>query len=82
MAATKETKAIEKETVFLPIVSGEPNCVTFGLNGKLWQIPRGQHVDVPKEIAEIVYASEAAKMYAMQRSDEESAKASKEVALS
>ena len=33
----------------------------MGLNGKAWNIPRGQKVEVPKPVADILYESERAK---------------------
>lgn len=63
MAATKTAinAMDEKETVFIPKVAGEEPTVWVGLNGKSWLIPRGEKVEVPKPVADILYASERAK---------------------
>ena len=54
----------ETETVFIPRVSGEDPCVFVGLNGRSWQVPRGQKVEVPKPVAAIIAESERSARYA------------------
>lgn len=63
MAATKApiNPMDEKEIVFIPKVSGEDDSVWVGLNGKSWSFPRGEKVEVPEPVAEILYQSENAK---------------------
>ena len=55
--AEKKTNAKiqqETETVFLPRISGEENTVFVGVNGRSWQIPRGQKVEVPARVARVL----------------------------
>lgn len=63
MAASKASinPMDEKEVVFIPKVAGEEPTIWVGLNGKAWNIPRGQKVEVPKPVADILYESERAK---------------------
>lgn len=63
----------EKETVFIPEVSGEDPCIYVGLNGKGYMIPRGKRTVVPKPVADILYASEAFKRSAKKYSEEQTA---------
>ena len=59
------------ETVFIPEVSGEDPCIYVGLNGKGYTIPRGKKTEVPKPVADILYASEAFKKAAKKYSEEQ-----------
>lgn len=60
MAEKKLIKPIRAatEAVFLPRISGEENTVFVGLNGRSWQIPRGQKVEVPAPVARLLEESE------------------------
>lgn len=42
---------------FIPYVEGEPEEVTVGFNGKLYKIKRGEEVEVPRFINEILVRS-------------------------
>ena len=44
-------------SVHIPRASGEDPILIVGLNGKLWNIPRGQTVDIPKPVADIIAQS-------------------------
>ena len=48
----------EMERVFVPRVSGEDKTLFVGLNGKGWNIPRDEYVEVPKPVADIIIASQ------------------------
>lgn len=48
----------EMERIFVPRVPGEDKTVFVGLNGKAWNIPRDQYVEVPKPVADIIMASQ------------------------
>ena len=65
----KSTKRVQ---VRLPRLNGQ-NAVqeeVFGLNGKNCIIKRGEYVDVPEPIAEIIRNNEQAEEYAMRYVDE------------
>ena len=42
---------------FIPYVEGEPEEVTVGFNGKLYKIKKGEEVEVPRFIHEILVRS-------------------------
>ena len=42
---------------FIPYVEGEPEEVTVGFNGKLYKIKKGEEVEVPRFINEILVRS-------------------------
>ena len=38
----------------LPIIKGEREDVLVGVNGKFWQIKRGEYVDLPRPVFEVL----------------------------
>lgn len=61
MAATKTTNPMqEMVSVYVPKASGEEPTLFVSLNGRTWLIPRGKTSEVPKPVAEIIWASEKA----------------------
>lgn len=65
-----DTKTEQKEetvSIRLPILSGEDPIQFVGLNGKGYTIKRGERVEVPKEIADLLEESEARKQAKQQR---------------
>ena len=48
---------MEKVPCFIPYVEGEPEEVTVGFNGKLYKIKKGEEVEVPRFIYEILVNS-------------------------
>ena len=42
---------------FIPFVEGEPEEVTVGFNGKLYKIKKGEEVEIPRFINEILVRS-------------------------
>lgn len=60
MAETKTTKATEEVTkekkvkIRLPLTRTEKNDVLVGVNGKTWLIKRGEEVEVPECVAEVL----------------------------
>lgn len=85
MATTKNTEPKEmpidpmkeKERLFIPIVSGEPDSVWIALNGRSWNIPRGVEVEIPKPVADVWRSKEKAERKAREVMMEEMAKAGK-----
>ena len=78
MAETKKNttadnaKSTKRVQVRLPRLNGQ-NAVqetVYGLNGKNFVIKRGEYVDVPEPIAEIIRNNEQAEEYAMRYVDE------------
>lgn len=58
--------------VFLPKASdGDQNYVRVGINGKMYQVPRGRQVRVPKPVYDVLSRSEHAQkiseMYSKER---------------
>lgn len=51
----------EKVTVTIPYVSGEPDTVYIGLNGKGYTIQRGQEVELPKPVYDVYLNSQKMK---------------------
>ena len=64
MASVKKTVSI-----FVPKVAGEAPSLWVAINGKSWNIPRGKRVDVPEEVAAIVYRRERSMQVADEYSD-------------
>lgn len=64
MAETKTTKATEtvakekKVKIRLPLTRTEKNDVLVGVNGKTWLIKRGEEVEVPECVAEVLQHKE------------------------
>lgn len=64
MAETKTTKATEavaKEKtvkIKLPLTRTEKNDVLVGVNGRTWLIKRGEEVEVPECVAEVLQHKE------------------------
>ena len=60
MAETKTTKAAEKVAeekkvkIRLPLTRTEKNDVLVGVNGRTWLIKRGEEVEVPECVAEVL----------------------------
>lgn len=85
MAAKTEAKTQVEKTevvvpaekmveVFLPKVPGEAPYQYVGVNGKAWQIPRGQKTKVPEHVAQVLERSQKAQEVADKYSDEEQMK--------
>ena len=57
--ATKVTKVTEKtRTVIIPTDKKDPdNYVPVCINGNIWQVKKGEEVDVPEEVYEILKRS-------------------------
>lgn len=64
MAETKTTKAAEKVAeekkvkIRLPLTRTEKNDVLVGVNGRTWLIKRGEEVEVPECVAEVLQHKE------------------------
>lgn len=58
-ALREEQQKIGMELVpcFIPFVEGEPEEITVGFNGKLYKIKKGEEVEVPRFIHEIIVRS-------------------------
>ena len=50
----------KKVKIRLPKVAGEDPVAFVGINGKGYRIKRGQDVEVPEEVAEVLKNAEAA----------------------
>ena len=50
-------RGMELVPIFIPFVEGEPEEVTIGFNGKLYKIMKGEEVEVPRFIHEIIVRS-------------------------
>ena len=62
----------KKVTVRLPRLAGQ-NAIQdefYSVNGKNYIIKRGEYVDVPEEVAEVIRNNEQAEEYAMRYVDE------------
>lgn len=57
--AVKETKATEKvKTVIIPVNEKDPdNYVPVCINGNIFQVKKGEEVDVPEEVYNILKRS-------------------------
>lgn len=55
---------------FIPYVEGEPEEVTVGFNGKLYKIKKGEEVEVPRFIYEILVNSGKQRMAAHKKQEE------------
>lgn len=55
---------------FIPYVEGEPEEVTVGFNGKLYKIKKGEEVEVPRFINEILVRSGKQQMAVHKRQEE------------
>lgn len=76
MAETKKNTTANAETkrvqVRLPRLNGQ-NAIQeefFSVNGKNYIIKRGEYVDVPEEVAEVIRNAEKAEEYAMRYVDD------------
>lgn len=76
MAETKKNTTASAETkrvqVRLPRLNGQ-NAIQeefFSVNGKNYIIKRGEYVDVPEEVAEVIRNTEKAEEYAMRYVDD------------
>ena len=67
----KAMKAAKKDTVkiTLPLLSGdgEDDVAVCGVNGILWQVKRGEAVEVPRCVAEVFHNAEKQKKEARER---------------
>lgn len=70
MAAPNKNMMNEMVSVHIPRMSGEAEMMVVGLNGKLWNIPRGKTVTVPKPVKDIIDQSERHASSAYAYSDE------------
>lgn len=62
-AAKKAAPAVQRVPVFLrPAETGEQNFVRVGINGKMYQIPRGRQQMVARPVYEALARSEHAKL--------------------
>lgn len=69
----KAMKEAKKDTVKirLPLLSDESDDVaTCGVNGILWQVKRGEEVEVPRCVAEVFQNAEKQKLEARERRQE------------
>ena len=58
---TKATEAVAKEKtvkIKLPLTRTEKNDVLVGVNGRTWLIKRGEEVEVPECVAEVLQHKE------------------------
>lgn len=58
---TKATEAVAKEKtvkIKLPLTRTEKNDVPVGVNGRTWLIKRGEEVEVPECVAEVLQHKE------------------------
>jgi hypothetical protein len=67
MAAANKSNMV---SIFVPKVAGEDPILWVGLNGQSWSIPRGKRIEVPKDVAEIVYQRESNMQIADEYADE------------
>lgn len=67
MATTKKGDMV---SIFVPKVAGEDPILWVGLNGQSWSIPRGKRVEVPKDVADIVFQREQNMQMADEYADE------------
>lgn len=70
MASVKSAPKGDTVSVFIPKVPGEAPSLWVGLNGKSWSIPRGKRVEVPAEVAEIIYRRERTMQHADEYAEE------------
>jgi hypothetical protein len=71
MAETKTTNNAKKATVRLPRLNGK-NAVQeefFSVNGKNYIIKRGETVEIPPEVEEVIRNGEKAEDYALSYTD-------------
>lgn len=47
-------KVVERVPVFVPKESGQRDYLLVGVNGKLYQVPRGETVNVPVPVKDII----------------------------
>lgn len=69
MAEVKtEGKQGKMETVFLPRASeSEQQFELVGVNGKIYQVPKGRPVEVPPEVAEVLRNAQIAEAQLFER---------------
>lgn len=68
----KADNATKKTTVRLPLLRGQ-NAVQeefFSVNGKNYRIKRGETVEIPEELAEVITNAQLADEYAMRYVDQ------------
>lgn len=55
----KETKVVEKtKTIIIPVDEKDPdNFVPVCINGNIWQVKKGEEVEVPEEVYNILKRS-------------------------
>lgn len=62
VAKTKKTELDNKIMVYLDrATGGEENFVRVGVNGKMYQVPRGKNVMVPRAVFDVLRRSSTAK---------------------
>lgn len=66
----QQKRGHEKVPCFIPYVEGEPEEVTVGFNGKLYKIKKGEEVQVPRFIYEILVNSGKQRMAAHKKQEE------------
>lgn len=64
---TVETKTEEMVKIRIPRVRGESDTMYWSINERDWLIKRGEEVEVPKFLADLIYAQEEAKEEAYKR---------------
>ena len=72
---TTETKAPKKVKIKLPLTRADKEDVYVGLNGKTYQIKRGEEVEVPEGVVEILRHREEMLAIAMEFEAQASANA-------
>lgn len=58
MATENTNKAVKKVKIKLPLTRTEKDDVFVGVNGKTYLIKRGEEVEVPESVAEVLKNSE------------------------
>ena len=76
--ATKKTENTETKvktvTIQLPYIEGKENYVMVGSNMKTYQIKRGEPVEVPEDVAEILANSDRQMMIARENQEKMTSK--------
>ena len=66
----QQKRGNEMVPLFIPYVEGEPEEVTVGFNGKLYKVKKGEDVEVPRFIYEIIVNSGKQRMAAHRKQKE------------
>lgn len=63
----KAPKKDEKVTIMVPLIDGEEQEITVGINGKFTKIRRGVEVEVPVNVANVIKRSNYQMMAALKK---------------